>query len=148
MDIIMRTSIIIALFLPFAAAAQVAQQPSAAVLAAFEKDFPNAMDVDWDLKGTQYKVEFETGILFTDHEVWYDAEGRQLRHEEEISEGDLPEAVKKSIAADFPGYRVDDVERITMEKETMYAMELKLKGQGEWKVAYAEDGRQLEKMAD
>lgn len=144
----MRTSIIIiTLLLPFAAAAQ-DPQPPAAVLAAFEKEFPNAMDVDWDLKGTQYKVEFETGILFTDHEVWYDANGKMLRHEEEISEGDLPEAVKRSIATDFPNYRVDDVERIMIGNETNYAMELKMQGQGEWKVAYAEDGRQLEKRAD
>ncbi len=138
---------IIAIGFPIGTFAQV-QQPPVAVTSAFEKAFPNAMDVDWDMKGEQWKVEFETGILFTDHEIWYDAGGRMLRHEEEISEGDLPEAIRKSITTEFPGYRVDDVERITLGNETNYAMELKSKGQGEWKVAYAEDGRQLEKRAD
>src|SRR5690606_36294548 len=91
-----------------------AQLP-APVLGAFNKNHPKAMDVEWKLRGTQYKVEFETGLLFRDHEVWYDADGKELRHEEEISASDLPEEVAKAIAADFPGFRTDDVERITME---------------------------------
>lgn len=124
-----------------------AQLP-APVQAAFSKAFPKAMDVEWKMKGTQYKVEFETGLLFRDHEIWYDADGKELRHEEEISASDLPGAVAKAIAADFPGYRTDDVERITVEGAASYVVELKQAGQPEWKVAYDATGKQLQKAMD
>lgn len=126
---------------------QPAQLP-APVAEAFNKSFSNAMDVEWKLMGTQYKVEFETGLFFTDHEAWYDAGGKLLRHEEEISGGDLPAEVTSAIKAEFAGYDIDDVERITTEGVTSYVVELKQTGQPEWKVAYDAAGRQLQKMMD
>lgn len=134
----------------FSAAAQKLQaaQVPPAIAEAFTKAFPNAMDVEWKAAGTQYKVEFETGLFFTDHEVWYDASGKLLRHEEEVSGSDLPVAVTNSIKAEFPGYGVDDVERITLEGVVSYTVELKQKGQPEWKVAYDPTGKQLQKMMD
>jgi len=122
-------------------------QVPAAVMASFNKEFPKAMDVEWDLKGTQYKVEFETGLLGTDHEAWYDANGKQLKHKEEISVSDLPAAVSAAIARDFDGYRTDDVERITQDGTTSYTLELK-KLNEEWEVAYDAKGMQLEKRQD
>jgi hypothetical protein len=115
---------------------------------AFTKDFPNAMDVEWKLSGTQYKVEFETGLFFVDHEVWYDASGRMLRHEEEISASDLPAAVVTAINTEFPGYRVDDVERITMDGAVSYVVELKMKGYQEWKAAFDPQGKLIDKRPD
>lgn len=126
---------------------QAAQVP-APVQNAFTRSFPNAMDVDWDLKGTQYKVEFETGLLFTDHEAWYDATGKLLRHEEETSNSDLPAAVTHAINSEFAGYRVDDVGRVTADGAVSYIVELKQSGQPEWKVAYSTDGKQLQKTPD
>lgn len=122
-------------------------QVPAPVLAAFDKAFANAMDVEWNLKGTQYKVEFETGILFTDHEAWYDASGTLLRHEEEIADSDLPAAVQASIAKEFAGHKIDDAERITINGVVSYSVELKGAGP-EWDVAYDGKGTQLEKKAD
>jgi hypothetical protein len=123
-------------------------QVPAPVMQAFTKDFPNAMDVEWKLSGTQYKVEFETGLFFVDHEVWYDASGRMLRHEEEISASDLPAAVVTAINTEFPGYRVDDVERITMDGAVSYVVELKMKGYQEWKAAFDPQGKLIDKRPD
>lgn len=125
-----------------------ATQVPAPVQSTFTKAFPNAMDVEWKLSGTQYKVEFETGLFFTDHEAWYDASGKLLRHEEEISASELPAAVTTAINAEFPGYRVDDTERITIEDAVSYVVELKMKGHQEWKAAYDANGKQIEKRAD
>lgn len=125
-----------------------ATQVPAPVQAAFTKAFPNAMDVEWKLSGVQYKVEFETGLFFTDHEAWYDAAGKLIRHEEEVSSSDLPAAVTSAIASEFPGYRIDDTERITLGNEVSYVVELKMKGYQEWKVAYDANGKQLQKQAD
>ncbi|MCC6541714.1 MAG: PepSY-like domain-containing protein [Flavobacteriales bacterium] len=118
------------------------------VTAAFNQAFPMAMDVEWKMKGEQYKVEFETGLLFTDHEVWYDATGKLLRHEEEISTSELPAAVSAAIAKEFAGYRMDDAERVTTDGVASYVVELKMSGQPEWKVVYGADGKQLQKQAD
>lgn len=124
------------------------EQVPAPVKNAFDKAFTLPMDVEWDLKGTQYKVEFETGLLFTDHEVWYDATGKMLRHEEEISASDMPIPVSAAINSEFPGYKLDDTERITLDGVVSYVVELKMKGQPEWKVAYDTNGKQLQKMQD
>jgi hypothetical protein len=120
----------------------------APVQAAFTKEYPAAFDVEWKAKGTQYKVEFETGLFFVDHEIWYDGSGKVIRHEEEIATSDLPAAVATAASAEFPGYRIDDVERITADGTTSYMLEMKLKGQSEWKVAYDANGKQLQKRVD
>lgn len=124
------------------------EQVPAPVQKAFDKAFSMPMDVEWDQKGTQYKVEFETGLFFTDHEVWYDATGKMLRHEEEISASDLPAAITAAINSEFPGYRLDDTERIAVDGAVSYVVELKMKDQPEWKVAYDPNGKQLQKMQD
>ena len=123
-------------------------QVPAPIKSAFDKAFPITFDVEWELKGTQYKVEFETGLFFNDHEVWSDAAGKMLRHEEEISSNDLPPAVNSAIQAEFAGYRVDDAERVTTDGVATYVVELKMSGQPEWKVVYGADGKQLQKQAD
>ena len=125
-----------------------AAQVPAPVQAAFSKAFPDAMDVEWRMSGSQYKVEFETGLFFADHEAWYDAAGKVVRHEEEISTSDLPAAVTAAIGSEFPGYRIDDTERITIDGVASYIVELKMKGAQEWKVAYDAAGRQLQKQGD
>lgn len=122
--------------------------PPEAVTTAFNKAFPNAMDVEWKQRGTQYKVEFETGVFFTDHEAWYDATGKLLRHEEEISVSDLPAAVTTAVRTEFPGYTIDDAERITVDGVGTYVVELELKGQPDWKVAYDAAGKQVQKTQD
>ncbi|MBK9765162.1 MAG: PepSY-like domain-containing protein [Flavobacteriales bacterium] len=124
------------------------EQVPAPVKSAFDKAFSGAMDVEWDLKGTQYKVEFETGLFFTDHEAWYDATGQMLRHEEEIGASDLPAAVTAGINSEFAGYSVDDTERITVGGVLSYVVELELKGQPDWKVAYDANGKQLQKQQE
>lgn len=123
-------------------------QPPAAVQAAFAKAYPDAMRVHWKMQGTQYEAEFKTGILLSEHEVWYEADGRMVRHEEEIAASDLPEPVRNAIASEFPGFLIEEAERVTAAGTTSYVVELKMKDRGEWKVAYDPQGRQLEKRTD
>lgn len=138
------------LFIGGVASAQKLQpdQVPTPVKTAFDKAFTLPMDVEWSQKGGQYKVEFETGLFFTDHEVWYDATGKMLRHEEEIGANDLPASVSAAIKSEFPDHRVDDTARITVDGAPTYVVELKLKGQADWKVAYDANGKQLQKKQD
>lgn len=113
----------------------------------FQQSFPKAFDVEWELKGETYKVEFETGLLGTDHEVWYDKTGKLVRHKEDISKSDLPQKVLAKISSDFSGYRTDDIEKITEGDKTIYKLELKSWSE-EWKVAFDSEGNVLSKVAD
>ena len=44
----------------------------------FKKEFPKAKDVEWEMKGDVYNVEFEIG-LFTDYKAWYEASGKIIK---------------------------------------------------------------------
>ncbi|GAL83652.1 hypothetical protein MYP_879 [Sporocytophaga myxococcoides] len=114
----------------------------------FQQTFPKANDVEWELDGEHYKVDFETGLLGTDHDVWYDKTGKLTRHKEEISKSDLPQKVLKKINSEFGSYRVDDVKKITEEdNKVTYTLELK-KLIEEWKVVFDSEGNLLSKLAE
>jgi len=113
----------------------------------FQKAFPKAADVEWELDGSNYKVEFETGLFGQDHEVWYDHNGKLLRHKEEISKSDLPQKIMAAISRDFKGYRIDDVKKITEGNKVTYTMDLE-SFKEEWKVAFDSEGKLLSKIAD
>lgn len=122
------------------------QVPSV-ILNSFQKSFPKASDVEWELEGELYKVEFETGLISKDHDAWYDKTGKLLKHEEDISKSDLPQKVQARINTDFNGYRTDDIERITEGDKITYTLELK-KMSEEWKVVIDSEGNVLSKVAD
>lgn len=113
----------------------------------FQQAFPKAADVEWKMDGEIYKAEFETGLPGIDHDAWFDKTGKLVRHREEISKSKLPKKVLAKIKADFSGYRMDDVRRITEGSKVTYALELK-KLKEEWKVAFDTEGNVLSKVAD
>ncbi len=113
----------------------------------FQQTFPKAFDVEWEIDGENYKVEFETGLLGRDHDVWYDKTGKLIRHKEEISKSDLPQKVLAAINGDFSSYRVDDLKRNTEGDKVTYMLELKTFTE-EWKVAFDAEGNVLSKIAD
>ncbi len=113
----------------------------------FQQTFPKANDVEWEMDGEQCKVEFETGMLGTEHDVWFDKTGKLTRHKEEISKSDLPQKVLEKINSEYSSYRVDDVKKITEGDKATYKLELK-KLTEEWKVALDSEGNVLSKLAD
>lgn len=113
----------------------------------FQKQFPKAFDVEWELKGNLYQVEYEIGVLGSDHEAWYNQTGKLVKHKEEISKKDLPQKVLSSIDKSFSLYRIDDVKKITETNNVTYTLELNSFTE-EWKVAYDNNGKLLSKIAD
>ncbi|HZJ74521.1 MAG TPA: PepSY-like domain-containing protein [Perlabentimonas sp.] len=108
------------------------------VINSFIKEFPKARDVEWELKGNQYNVEFEVGF-FTDFEAWFTNTGSLIRYTENISSSKLPEAVKRTIKSDFPKYRIDDAEKITENNVVTYRVELE-KRDHEVNLIFSENG--------
>lgn len=117
------------------------------VLNSFQQSYKKAFDVEWEIDGDKYKVEFEIGLPGTDHEIWYDQAGKLLRHKEEISKGDLPKAVQTKLKSGYSSYRVDDVKRITEGAVVTYTLEVKNFTE-EWKLAFDSNGNVLNKIAD
>ncbi|MBS1614428.1 MAG: PepSY-like domain-containing protein [Bacteroidetes bacterium] len=123
-----------------------AQVPSV-IVNSFQKSFAKAYDIKWEMDGSLYKVEFETGMLGDDHDAWYDATGKIVRHKEDIAQSDLPAKVSATIASQYSGYAVDDVDRVTEGSSTSYKVELK-KPHDKWKVVFDSEGKVLSKIAD
>lgn len=113
----------------------------------FQKTFPKAFDIEWEMDGENYKVEFEIGFLGKDHDVWFNKAGKIIRHKEEISDSDLPQKVKSKISSEFGSYRVDDVKKLTENNKTTYTLELKSFSE-EWKIAFDASGNIISKIAD
>ncbi|MDO6517710.1 PepSY-like domain-containing protein [Zobellia uliginosa] len=122
------------------------QVPSV-ILNQFNSQFPKATDVEWEMDGTLYNVEFEIGWN-RDHDVWYDAEGKMVKQKEEIASKELPQAVHKTIETDFKGYSTDDVERITDEGKIFYKMELNSLLKQDWEVVFDANGNILSQIED
>lgn len=92
------------------------------VLNAFQARYPNATDVEWEKKGEFYHVEYDLGR--TDHEVWLDASGKLVKHEEDIPKAQLPDAVKQTVSSQFGKYRIDDTDKIEKDGRTYYKIGL------------------------
>lgn len=122
-------------------------QVPAVVVNSFQQKFPKAKGVDWELKAGLYEAEFETGLFGTDHEVWIQSNGKIVRHKEELVKNDLPKAVIAKVKKDFPGYRIEDVKKITEEQKIMYAFEVKSRTE-EWKLVVDTQGNILGKIRD
>lgn len=112
----------------------------------FKKEFPKASDIEWELDGGNYNVDFEIGWGI-DHEIWYDAAGSKLKHEEEISKNDLPKAITSKIKSEFKDLRIDGVKKITEGSQVIYKVELENFTE-EWKVIFSNTGEVLQKLND
>lgn len=112
----------------------------------FEKTFPKAIDVEWELKGSLYKVEFETGID-VDHSAWYTKTGDLKKHKEDITKNELPKSVLNAINTNYKGYRIDDCDKYTEGKTNTYKVNLESTTQ-EWEIWFDANGKELRKVND
>jgi hypothetical protein len=116
----------------------------AAVISAFKARYPKAEKVNWGVeKPGQYEAEFllngvESSALF-------DSNGQFLESETEIKESELPEAIKTTIAKDFVGYKIDEVEKsIDSKGIATYEMEAS-RGNEKYEISFDSTGKLLEK---
>ncbi len=97
-------------------------QLPAKVQGAFQKAYPQAKDVDWEMKGEYYKVEFDIGRF--DHEISYDANGTAVRVEKEVAVTELPTSIAGAIKKKYPDYKIDSVEATQVNGKTSYKVEI------------------------
>lgn len=116
------------------------------ILENFNKSYANATDVEWELKGLNYNVEFEVNKM--DHEIWYTKEGKVVKTEMEIGENDLPSAIATAIRKNYAGYKIDSIEVTEVNNTKTYEVELDKSWNEELKVVFDEKGNVLSSKED
>lgn len=119
--------------------------PPAALEQAFQRDFPGAYDIEWETAANLYEVEFE--IRRDDYKAYYDQQANLIMYKRDIFENDLPAAIKNKIQAEYPTFRLSDIEEIRRGTEVIYKIEIK-KGDYEINFTYNIDGTLIGKMEE
>lgn len=100
-----------------ASAANAKTTPPEAVLQAFQKTFPNADDVDWEMENGHYEAEFEQGEV--EQSATFSASGQLLETETEIAVSELPAAARDYVAAHYRGKKIREAARIVTPTGTV-----------------------------
>ncbi len=98
------------------------QEIPSVVINAVTTKYPEAKDLDWEVKNGIYEAEFDLGK--DDYEVWVNAEGTILKVEQEIANAQIPAAVLTKVKSDFKEFKLDDAKRIEIGKAVYYEIEL------------------------
>lgn len=97
-----------------------------AVRTAFTAQYPTAIEVEWEIKGGKYNVEFRLGA--NEVEAWYNTDGGWIRSETELYASQLPQAVSAYVVSNYPSFQIDDCSFVEMPSGSFYLIELEKKG--------------------
>ncbi|MEI7831340.1 MAG: PepSY-like domain-containing protein [Prolixibacteraceae bacterium] len=125
-----------------------AQKPKedapAAAKSAFAAKYPAAQKVKWSVeKPGEFEVDFILNKV--ESSALFDASGKFLESETEVSNADLPAAVKAILAKDFAGYKLDEITKATDTKGVVtYEMQA-AKGKDKLSLDFDATGKLLSK---
>ena len=88
---------------------------------AFASEYPEAKEVDWEMKGEDYEVDFEVDNV--DYALLIDGSGNIIMSKEEITKEDLPAAVTSGISKNFADLELDEVQKVEKDGKTYYQVE-------------------------
>lgn len=97
-------------------------KPSDVLFQTFIRNFPNAKDIDWEVSGYIYRVEFE--VDDRDYKAFYDHSANLLSYSCELNEEELPAVVKNSSVAVYPDYNFDDIMKIVKGRSIFYQLKI------------------------
>lgn len=108
------------------------------VQSALTAKFPAARAVDWSMEADgQYEAEFK--VEGQQLSAVFDAAGNWLETETKMTAEGLPEAVRQAIAAQFPDYKLEEIESVETPEGQRFEVSLE-KGEEELEVVFAPDG--------
>lgn len=125
-----------------------AQKPKeeipAAAKSGFAAKYPAAQKVKWSIeKPGEFEVDFVLNKI--EQSALVDAKGNIIETEIEIKEGELPQAVKASLAKDFAGYKLDEIEKATDAKGVVSFEMQAFKGKEKLEISFDATGKLLAK---
>lgn len=115
---------------------------------AFNAKYPQAWDVEWELKGKYAVVDFDWNG--SGHSAWFDPSSASwYMTETDIRYADLPQQVKAAHeAGEYAGWKVDDVDMLTREgMETLYVIEVE-NGKMDVDLFYSPEGILVKSVVD
>ena len=116
----------------------------AAVKSAFTKKFPQAKSVKWSKESaTEFEAEFKNGSM--EQAANFDAAGNWVVTETEIKSSALPANVAKAISTDFPGYKIEEAEKVEKPGQAQFFEVQAEKGKKAFNVQVSSDGKILKK---
>jgi hypothetical protein len=120
------------------------EQIPAAAKSTFAAKFPTAQKVKWSIeKPGEFEVEYTFNKM--ESSALFDAAGALLETETEISESELPAAAKTTLAKEFAGFKLDEIERSTDAKGVIsYEMEA-AKGKEKLELCFDANGKFISK---
>ena len=92
------------------------------VMNAFQTNFSDATDIDWEKKKGFYEVDFEIGTI--DHEVQISPSGKIIIHKHAIPATELPQAVQTLLSSTFKDSKLDSAEKLVKDGQVFYQIEL------------------------
>lgn len=110
-----------------------------AVKSGLTATFPEAAQVEWEKEGEHFEAEFLFNTL--EHEALLTAEGEVLKYKHDITEAELPEAVRSSVNQQHAGMIISDPEKLQLQDQVFYQLELE-KDKQELKLVYNESGQE------
>ena len=107
---------------------------------AFQKMYPEAQKIEWEMKRDMYVAEFK--VDGREIEAWFNAEGTWMRSKEEISAKEVPAEVKKAVKEAYPGWKAEDYKLNTDARgNKLYSVELEKEGEKDQKVMITPGGK-------
>lgn len=99
-----------------------ASKVPAKIIADFQKTYPQAKDVEWEMKGNYYQVDFDLGRY--DHEISYEETGKVVKTKKEINPTQLPANISSVVKKKYPDYKVDKAEVTIWQGKSSYKIEI------------------------
>jgi len=108
--------------------------------------FPSTSDVDWEKHGNTYEAELDMNDS-TELSVRIDESGKILMQKQDIASSELSINIATTIQNQYPGYTLDDIEKIDKDGTIYYQVELKAKGKKELNLVFSTDGKEEKNIA-
>lgn len=105
----------------------------------FNKLYPSATKVKWELDKGNYEAEFNSGK--EELEAEFNANGEFIKSESEIeSIAKLPQAIQDALKKDYAKYKAEDFELVTLANgKKLYELEMKIEGK-KYELLFEESG--------
>ncbi|WP_373060115.1 PepSY-like domain-containing protein [Zunongwangia sp. H14] len=116
------------------------------LMSKFEKEYSNVKDVEWEMEGENYKVEFDKNRR--EHQVWYSRNGNMVKLEKEIGEDELPASISGTINNKYSGYKIDSIEMTEEGNKKTFEIELEKGWTNEKTVIFDESGSVIKEWED
>lgn len=108
------------------------------VMNSFQSQFQNASNTEWEAVEKNFEVEFE--LDGNDHTALINPKGEILKSKQDISMAELPSPVTAYINKEYSDKTIDDVEKITVDGEEYYQIEIE-RAFGDLKIVLTSRGK-------